>query len=140
VIFLQDQDGIFLSTDNVIPGMRKIQVWPTPNKIYSNKWKQYIWRTWKGLFFQLTMEIVSAKTLVNQYKNKTITFCGNNTFVGTYGGGIYLTTDFGNQWQDKKFWINEYHYKLYMISGNNIFAATNCSAYFFQQIMEIYGK
>ena len=47
---------------------------------------------------------------------------GNNIFAGTYGGGVYLSTDNGSNWTQTGL-TNTWVYSL-AISGNYIFAGT----------------
>jgi hypothetical protein len=49
---------------------------------------------------------------------------GNNILAGTYGGGIYLSSDNGNNWTEKNSGLKSRDILSLSISGNNVYAGT----------------
>jgi hypothetical protein len=49
---------------------------------------------------------------------------GNNIYAGTFGGGVFLSTNFGDSWIEKNNGIISKSINSLLIHGNNIFAGT----------------
>ncbi len=90
-------------------------------------------------FFQPSMEKIGLyNTSV-----RTFAFKGNNIFVGTWGAGIYVSTDNGKNWSEANIGLNTMVEKLIYslaVSDNYIFAGTYWSRIFYQLTTERVGK
>jgi hypothetical protein len=54
----------------------------------------------------------------------SLSIVGNNVFIGIYGGGIYLSTENGNNWTETDSGLTSKSVLALATSGNNIFAGT----------------
>jgi ligand-binding sensor domain-containing protein len=73
--------------------------------------------------------------LTNTFINvSALTVSGTNLFAGTYGGGVFLSTDNGTSWTITGFFMNTYVYALAVspngASGTNLFAGTDAYGVF----------
>jgi photosystem II stability/assembly factor-like uncharacterized protein len=57
--------------------------------------------------------------------------CGTNIFAGTYGGGVFLSTDNGSNWTPVNSGLLNHVVSSLAFSGSNIFAGTNGGGVFF---------
>lgn len=64
------------------------------------------------------------KTKFTNAKITSLAVIENNIFAGTYGKGIYLSTDNGKNWIQKNTGLTNLDVSSLLINGNNIFAGT----------------
>jgi photosystem II stability/assembly factor-like uncharacterized protein len=71
--------------------------------------------------------IYAAWTLTNGPYGGNVTALakeGNNIYAGTYGGGVFRSTDNGNSWMVENNGLPELHIAAFAIKDHNVFAGT----------------
>jgi len=63
-------------------------------------------------------------TVTYGYPVKTMAVMGSNLYTGTFGGGVYLTSDNGESWLEVNNGLTETDVRSLAVHGNNLYAGT----------------